>query len=228
MALHYVVDGNKFILFINDKPFLSMPFKANAESAEPMNIEKGEIKLNDVPVHEGWCMWTEDTSGEWYSMSGDLQPTTEIYLKEIKCSSNNMVSTLIDVLGRTINEEQGLRKLTINRWFDQNNLQDWPLEQLLHKSPHLEYLEISDLSTCDAERRSQLLEFAGLAVAGSSCLKTLYLENTCGSAEDGDKLLQVLADSTTNSLERVTIKSEFYMIVGRDVCTAPLLSFLSR
>ena len=38
----------------------------------------------------------------------------------------------------------------------------------------------------------------------------------------------MLADSSTNSLERVTIKSEFYMINGRDVCTAPLLAFLSR
>jgi len=142
VSLQYVVDGDKFILLINDKPFLSLPFKANATSAEPMNVEEGTIKLNGVQVHDGWCMWTEDTIVGWYRLAADLQPTTEINLSHLRCSSTNMINTLIDVLGRTIDEEQGLKKLTIDSFSDHNSLQEWPLEQLLHKSPHLEHLEI--------------------------------------------------------------------------------------
>ena len=113
LSLHYSVAEDKFHLFINDKPFLSLPFKADVSGSEPMNIENGEIKLNDIQVHKGWCMWTEDTIKGWYKDAADLQPTTEIYLRSLRCSSTNMVNTLIDVLGRTINEEQGLKKLII-------------------------------------------------------------------------------------------------------------------
>ena len=49
-----------------------------------------------------------------------------------------MLNTLIDVLGRTIDKEQGLKRLTVDGFDDKNILQDWPLEQLLLKSPNLE------------------------------------------------------------------------------------------
>ena len=108
LCLSYVVQADKFLLFINDVPFLALPFKADVTSAGPMNIEGGIIKLNDVQVHEGWAQFTPGTAKRWYQDAADLQPTTEIYLEELKCSTSNMLNTLFDVLGRTINTDLGL------------------------------------------------------------------------------------------------------------------------
>ena len=108
LSLSYAVQEDKFLLFINDIPFLALPFKADVTSAEPMNIEQGTIKLNDVQVHEGWAQWTPDTSKLWYEDTADMKPTTEIYLEDLECSSSNMLNTLVDVLGRTINTDLGL------------------------------------------------------------------------------------------------------------------------
>lgn len=87
---------------------MSLPFKADVKSAGPMNIEYGSIKLNGVVVHEGWAQWTPETSKFWYQDAADLQPTTDLCLAALSCSSSNMLNTLVDVLGRTINIEQGL------------------------------------------------------------------------------------------------------------------------
>ena len=59
LLLDYDFNSKKFLLSINDKPFLMLPFKANATSAEPMNIEDGIIYINNIKAHEGWLLWTE-------------------------------------------------------------------------------------------------------------------------------------------------------------------------
>ena len=63
----------------------------------------------------------------WYEQAANQQPTEAIELVELKCSSSNMLNTLIDVLGRTINTEHGLKRLTIKLFYDPNCLQEWPL-----------------------------------------------------------------------------------------------------
>ena len=113
LTLNYALGEDKFLLFINDIPFAVMPFKADVTSAGPMIIEDGIIKLNDVEVHTGYTEWTPDTIRLWYQEAADLQPTTDIYLENVQCSTSNMLNTLVDVLGRTICTEQGLRYLTI-------------------------------------------------------------------------------------------------------------------
>ena len=64
----------------------------------------------------------------WYEQAAKRQPTTEIELFDLKCSSSNMLNTLFDVLGRTINTEHGLEKLKINNFYDKNCLQEWPMQ----------------------------------------------------------------------------------------------------
>ena len=105
LSLSYVVEGDKFLLFINDIPFLALPFKADVTSAGPMNIEGGIIKLNDAHVHRGWAQFTPGTVTRWYQDANDLQPTTKIHLDSLRCSTSNMLNTLVDVLGRTVNTE---------------------------------------------------------------------------------------------------------------------------
>ena len=86
-----------------------------------------------------------------------------------------MLNSLIDDLSRTIDESQGLKKLTINGFKDrENTLEEWPLSQLLLKCPHLEELTISTLATRPANR-SQLLEFVGNAATNSSSLHKLVI-----------------------------------------------------
>ena len=96
------------------------------------------------------------------------------------------------------------------------------------KSPHLQCLSISYLYTTPANR-SLLLEFAAQAALRSSCLNTLHIERTYGSAEDGDNFLQALADHTINSLQHLTISLEQAWFANeRDGCIAPLLVLLAR
>ena len=108
LSLGYIVEGDKFLLFINDIPFLTLSFKAYVTSTGPINIEYGTIKLNGVKVHKGWAQFTPGTVKRWYQEAADLESTTEIYLKKLRCSNSNMLNTLVDVLGRTVNTEQGL------------------------------------------------------------------------------------------------------------------------
>lgn len=75
--------------------------------------------------------------------------------------------------------------------------------------------------------RNQLLEFAGQAATGSSCLQVLIIELTFTSAEEGLKFLQALADSTIESLRQVTITDE-PMWFAEEECMAPLIAFLAR
>ena len=92
------------------------------------------------------------------------------------------------VLGRAIDPEQGLKRLDITWFSDKNELQGWPLEQLVLRSPTLLHLKIDNLDTTPANK-SILLEFAAQAVTSSSCFNTLYIRATNSSAEDGDKFM---------------------------------------
>ena len=108
-------------------------------------------------------------------------------------------------------------------------MQEWPLEQLALKCPHLEHLKIWALSTTSPTNRSLLLEFAAQVATRSSCLTTLHIEDTRGTPEEGNKFFQALADSTLQSLQHVTIKSEYaWFEEDTDGCTATLLALLAR
>ena len=110
-----------------------------------------------------------------------------------------------------------------------NTLHEWPLGQLVVKSPRLEYLKIYHMIYTTPANRSQLLEFAGLAATNSSCLHTLHIEDTNSSAEDGDKLMQVLADDHMDWLEHITFsREENWFRRDRDGCMTPLLVLLAR
>ena len=140
-----------------------------------------------------------------------------------------MLNTLIDVLGRTINTKKGLQKLTIDGFFDKNSLQEWPLEQLVLKSPHLQYLEVSSLAPTTPANKSLLLEFAAKVALRSSCLSTLHLVSNHSREEDGFKFLQALADHKIYSLQHLTITNEPKWFANeRDGCMAPLLVLLAR
>ena len=58
------------------------------------------------------------------------------------CSSPEVLNTLFEDIGRTVDEVQGLKKLAIEMFMDQNTLEEWPLSQLVLKSQNLEYLKI--------------------------------------------------------------------------------------
>lgn len=108
-------------------------------------------------------------------------------------------------------------------------MQEWPLEQLALKCPHLEYLKIWVLRDTSPANRSLLLEFAAQAATRSSCLTTLHIEDTCAAPEEGNKFFQALADSTLQSLQHVTIKSEYaWFEEDTDGCTATLLTLLAK
>ena len=57
------------------------------------------------------------------------------------CSSSEIVNSVFEDLGQTVSDEQGLKHLTIENFFDQNELQEWPLGQLALKCHSLQSLK---------------------------------------------------------------------------------------
>ena len=104
-----------------------LPFKADVSSLVPMHISMGTIKLNDtevikVELNKNIYQWTPDMIQLWYEKAAKRQPIEEIELTALMCSSSNMLNTLIDVLGRTINTKSGLKKFKIGGFRDGNCL----------------------------------------------------------------------------------------------------------
>ena len=156
--LDYDVQQDKFILFINDQAFLSLPYQAVIAPPGPQNIEKGIIKLDDVQVHEGYTQYAEDTFGNW-CYDSDIYSVTEAYIgakgaDDFKCSSGEALNSLFDDLGRYTDAQEGLKKFTLEWFGDRNTLHEWPLNQLAIKCHHLECLKIYGLRNTTAANRS--------------------------------------------------------------------------
>ena len=73
-----------------------------------------------------------------------------------------------------------------------------------------------------------LLEFAAQAATISTCMRTLIIDLTASSAEDGDKFLLALADGTIDSLHHLRISHESAWFKNRDGSIVPLLVLLAR
>ena len=102
MVLSYCVPVDKFALAINDLPFHGMPFQAEVTPEGPQNIESGLIKLNDEQVHTGFGQYEPETFLR-YALSEELLPTTDIFIGDnFRCSSSEVVNSVFDDLGRTI------------------------------------------------------------------------------------------------------------------------------
>ena len=92
-----------FFLSVNDDAFLKLPFQASVALTGPQNIDKGEIILNEVLVHDGFKQYTDNTVNEWRE-EHKLQPTTDIYICFLTCSSSSVLNSMFDDLGRSIDQ----------------------------------------------------------------------------------------------------------------------------
>ena len=120
----------------------------------------GLIKLNDEQVHTGFGQYEPETFQN-YVVSEGLQLTTDIYIgKNFECSSSEVVNSVFDDLGCTIDGVKGLQSLTIQFYWDENSLQEWPLGQIVPKCHNLHSLKFFNFSATTPSCRSQLLEFA--------------------------------------------------------------------
>ena len=80
--------------------------------------------LDDIVVHDGWEQFNDDLLAEWYSEL-EREPVIDIHigrqskenLKGVKrgfeSTSPEVLNTVIDVLGRAVDGERGLRSLKI-------------------------------------------------------------------------------------------------------------------
>ena len=83
-----------------------MPYKGSVIPIGPQNIDRGEIKLNEDEVNKGFSQYVDFVNRVFYETR---QPTTDIYIGDNFCSSSSdVLNSVIDVLGRTIDAEQGL------------------------------------------------------------------------------------------------------------------------
>ena len=58
ITLDFDVQKDSFILSINDQAFLTLPYQAHVMVDGPQNIEKGEIRLNEVVVNTDFKQYT--------------------------------------------------------------------------------------------------------------------------------------------------------------------------
>ena len=152
-------------MFINDLAFFLMPYQAEAIPAGPQNITRGTIALNGEYVHAGWAQYysgfVEDKCEEF-----KISSITEVDLYNIESSSPQAMNSLLDDIGYNIDQGQGLKKLKLHFNNDENDtIQEWPLSQILARSPLLEHLEISHLHENNAASRSTLLNFCSEIVS---------------------------------------------------------------
>ena len=126
ISLNYDVSSGKFILLINDQPFDGLPYLAELTFRNPQNIERGTITLNGEELHEGWTQYTADTLSDWRSTLDE--PTTDVYIGGLRCTTTDVLNSVFDFIGRTIEGEEGLKSFTIESFFDQNKLKELPLE----------------------------------------------------------------------------------------------------
>ena len=72
------MQANAFVLYINDRPFLQLPYQAELTLTGPQNLD-GTVKLNEVKVNEGWMQYSAHAVQNWVT-EHSLQPTTDISL----------------------------------------------------------------------------------------------------------------------------------------------------
>lgn len=178
-------------------------------------------------MHDKFCQYTSDTIEQW--VADQEEPTYDIFIGGLFfCSSTEVLNLMLDDLGRTIDDERGLKRLTITNWFEEHELQEWPLEQLALKCHHLESLQLSEMDCTKNSNSILLLEFAGRAITNSSCFSKLHIKNSGTTATEGEKFLQVLADDQKSQLQSLVISLESKWFKDTDQCMGPLLSYLAR
>lgn len=78
-SLDYDVQGDTFILHIDDEPFLGLPYQSELTPTGPENILAGGIKLNEVQVHAGFRQYKAHDFEDW-RVEHKLQPTTDFFI----------------------------------------------------------------------------------------------------------------------------------------------------
>ena len=77
--------------------------------------------LNGVEVHEGWTQYSANTVSEWFKHN-KFQPTTDITIGVLECSSSEVLNSIFEELCHTIDQKQGLKNLIIKYFYDKNTL----------------------------------------------------------------------------------------------------------
>lgn len=107
------------------------------------------------------------------------EPTKEVRLTNFVSSSPEVLNSFIDDIGNSIDEfQQGLEKIQIDYFADQNSLEDWPLNQLASKCTNTKELRIEDLEETTEGNCKQIIDFVVQVCTNSvHSLQTLHLEN---------------------------------------------------
>ena len=93
---------------INGVSFPDMPLQTEVDKEGPQNIQTGAIMLNGQEVHSGWVQYAADTFDEMHSVI-EYEPVTDIEIKGgFRCTSSEVLNSMIDELGNAVDEEQGL------------------------------------------------------------------------------------------------------------------------
>ena len=113
LALYYDVESGNFLLVINGKAFISMPYKASLSPPGPQNIEHGTIELNGVKVHEGFYQCAAGMMAGWSAEHNIESITGACITGGFKCSSSEALNLVFEDLARSIDYEEGLRVFEI-------------------------------------------------------------------------------------------------------------------
>ena len=129
-----------------------MPYLAELPHRYAQNIKEGVIKLNGKLLHSGWTQVNADTFYEWLSKLDE--PTTDVFIGDLRCTSTDVINLVIDFIGSTIDAEEGLKNLAIEHFWDKNKIEEWPLEQLAQKTHNLQSLKFHylDFTTDDNKK----------------------------------------------------------------------------
>ena len=102
--MNYATLTDAFLLDINGISFPKMPLQTEVNPEGAQNIERGTIMLNGEEVLEGWVQYTADKFDEMHSVI-EYEPVTDIEIKEFSSTSSEVLNSVVDELGRAVDEE---------------------------------------------------------------------------------------------------------------------------
>ena len=235
LLLGYNWKAQRFTLYVNYKAFMELPYQVAQIPPGPRNIEQAAIYVNEVRINSeenmGYTKYTDTVIEELCLEKGiGAKSTKHFKLEMLMCSSQEVLNNLLDDLCMSIDEEAGLLSFELRNFRDQNKLEQWVLNQLVLKASKLQTLIIVNLGGTTEENRTHLFNFvAKICESSGDELQTLELEETNSTAEQGDTLMNALADSEFFKLKKLSFSwNSSWFSDGRLECMTPLATIISR
>ena len=199
----------KFILDVNGKPFMSLPFASATPAQNSDAIVKGKVIVNGLVVHEGSMHWTgEEAFEEKYSNVMDSgQRITSLILDDVRFTSSRVSDEMLAFLAARVADGQLEEIRFKNSFGNVVTLEPSLIKSLqLNAAPSCRVFQYYDLFQSKRDK-GLLLELCAGICSTSDCLIELNLYDAMPSVEQLQAIFEALLNNETSSLQNINLYS---------------------